>query len=262
VELLYGLVELVLREPVLHGLRWRVEGAERIPTEGPALLASNHLSYFDPIAVSYLAHFSRRRVRYLAKAELFQHRILGAGLRSMGQIPVERGSGDAAALEAAAAALQAGRCVHVFPEGTISGDLNPMAGKTGLARLARAAGVDVLPVGLWGTHRVIPPKDRKPKRFRTPIAMVVGQPVPVGPDANPRETTDRIMAGICAAVARARAIYPPPKPDEAGAWWVRPPEAARLRSCRGRVTQARIDAEYAAAAGTPLDPAEERPGPA
>ena len=61
----------------------------------------------------------------------------------MGQIPVERGTGDAAALDAAAEALRRGECVHVFPEGTISADLDPMAGKTGLARLARAAGVDV-----------------------------------------------------------------------------------------------------------------------
>ena len=137
-----------------------------------------------------------------------------------------------------------GRCVHVFPEGTISDDLDPMAGKTGLARLAKAAGVDVITVGLWGTQRVIPPEGRKAERFRTPITMVVGETIPVGPAANPRETTDRIMAGICAAVARARRIYPPPAAG-GEAWWARPPEAARLRSCRGRVAQALLDAEHA-----------------
>ena len=250
-ELLYGLVEVLLRPPVRRGLRWRVEGVERIPASGPVLLASNHLSYFDPIAVANLTDLAGRRVRFLAKSELFENRILAAGLRRMGQIPVERGTGDAAALDAAAAALRAGRCVHVFPEGTISDDLDPMAGKTGLARLARAAGVDVLPVGLWGTHRVIPPpgvrggpegKRRKAERFRTPITTVVGEPIPVGPTANPRETTDRIMTGICAAVARARRIYPPAA-GEGQAWWARPPESARLRSCRGRVAQALLDAE-------------------
>jgi 1-acyl-sn-glycerol-3-phosphate acyltransferase len=244
VEPLYGLVEVLLRPPVRRGLRWRVEGVDRIPGSGPVLLASNHLSYFDPIAVANLTDLAGRRVRYLAKAELFRNRLLGAALRSMGQIPVERGTGDASALDAAAAALRTGQCVHVFPEGTISDDLEPMAGKTGLARLARAAGVDVMTVGLWGTQRVIPPKGRKAKRFRTPITVVVGETIPVGPSANPRETTDRIMAGICAAVAEARRLHPPPPAGEEDAWWVRGPETARLRSCRGRVAQEAIDAEY------------------
>ncbi|HEV7861885.1 MAG TPA: lysophospholipid acyltransferase family protein [Acidimicrobiia bacterium] len=247
-EPLYGLVEVLLRQPLRHGLRWGVEGVERIPADGPVLLASNHLSYFDPIAVAYLTDLAGRRVRFLAKAELFKNRILAAAFRSMGQIPVERGTGDASALDAAASALGTGRCVHVFPEGTISKDLDPMTGKTGLARLAKAAGVDVVPVGLWGTHRVIPAGGQTAKRFRTPITMVVGERVTVGPDANPRETTDRIMAGICAAVAHARRLYPPPADGDREAWWVRPPETARLRSCRGRLAQAQLDAEFEAPA--------------
>ena len=246
-ELLYGLVEVVLRPPVRRGLRWRIEGVERIAARGPVLLASNHLSYFDPIAVANLTDLAGRRVRFLAKAELFEHRIMAAGLRRMGQIPVERGAADATALDDAAAALRNGQCVHVFPEGTISEDLDPMAGKTGVARLAKAAGVDVITVGLWGTQRIIPPKGRKPERFRTPITAVVGETVPVGADANPRETTDRIMAGICAAVAQARRLYPVPA-GKGEAWWARPPESARLRSCRGKVAQAKLDAEYAAPA--------------
>ncbi len=242
-ELLYGLVETLLRPPVRRCLRWRIEGVERIPASGPVLLASNHLSYFDPIAIANLTDLARRRVRFLAKAELFQNRVLRAGLRRMGQIPVERGTGDAGALDAAAAALRTGECVHVFPEGTISPDLDPMAGKTGLARLARASGVDVMTVGLWGTQRVVPPRNRKAERFRTPITMVVGETVAVGPGANPRETTDRIMGAICAAVAEARRLYPLPPGAGAEPWWFRPPESARLRSCRGRVAQALLDAE-------------------
>jgi len=244
VELLYGLVEVLLRPPVRRGLRWRVEGLERIPPDGPVLLASNHLSYFDPIAVANVTDLAGRRVRFLAKSELFEHRLMAAGLRRMGQIPVERGKGDAGALDAAAAALARGQCVHVFPEGTISDDLDPMAGKTGLARLAKAAGVDVVPLGLWGTQRVIPPKGRKAERFRTPIAAIVGARVPVGPEANPRETTDRIMAAICAAVAEARRRYPAPAGE--APWWHREPGSARLRSCRGKVAQAKLDAEYGA----------------
>ncbi|HEV3363331.1 MAG TPA: lysophospholipid acyltransferase family protein, partial [Acidimicrobiia bacterium] len=209
-EPVYRLVEEALRLPVRNNMRWRVEGLERIPARGPVLLASNHISYFDPLAIGYLGRVAGRRVRFLAKAELFEKGLMAAVLRRMRQIRVERGSGDAGALDRATAALQAGECVHVFPEGTISDELEPMAGKTGCARLARAAGVDVLPVGLWGTQRVIPPGDEKPERWRTPITVVVGEAIPVGPEANPRETTDRIMAGICAAVAEARRLYPPP----------------------------------------------------
>jgi 1-acyl-sn-glycerol-3-phosphate acyltransferase len=244
VEATYRLVELLLRQPLRRAMQWRVEGVERVPLRGPVLLASNHLSYFDPIAVANLTDLAGRRVRFLAKAELFENRVMGAALRRMGQIPVSRGTGDAGALDAAAEALRGGQCVGVFPEGTISGDLNPMAGKTGLARLARAAGVDVVPVGLWGTHRILPANGQKPKPFRTPIVVVVGEPVPVGPEANPRETTDRIMAGICGALSEARRLYPAPPAGQEDAWWVRPAEAARVRSCRGKVAQARLDAQY------------------
>ncbi|MCA1841949.1 MAG: 1-acyl-sn-glycerol-3-phosphate acyltransferase [Actinobacteria bacterium] len=241
-EPVYRLVEVVLRPTLRPALRWRVEGVERIPRDGPVLLASNHISYFDPIAAANLTDLAGRRARFLAKAELFRNRYLAAALRNMGQIPVERGKGDTSALDAAAAALGMGRCVHVFPEGTISDDLDPMAGKTGLARLAKAAGVDVTTVGIWGTHRVIPPRGHKPKRWHTPITVVVGETIPIGPTANPREATDRIMAGICAAVAEARRLYPPPPAGEEDAWWVRRPETARLRSCRGRFAQAQLDA--------------------
>ena len=184
-EPVYRLAEELGRLPVRKNMRWHVEGVERIPSTGPVLLASNHISYFDPVAIGYLALKAGRRVRFLAKAELFEGRLMGACLRRMGQIPIERGRGDAAALDRAAAALRAGECVHVFPEGTISDEFEPMAGKTGLARLARSAGVEVLPVGLWGTHRVIPPGDQKPERWRTPITIVVGEPIRVGPTPTP-----------------------------------------------------------------------------
>ena len=242
-EPVYRLAEVMLRLPVRYSMRWRVEGIERIPAYGPVLLASNHISYFDPIAIGFLADRAGRRVRFLAKAELFEKRFMAAVMRRMGQIRVERGRGDAGALDLATAALRAGECVQVFPEGTISDEFEPMAGKTGLARLAKAAGVDVLPVGLWGTHRVIPPGEQKPERWRTPIVIVVGEPIPVTSDANPRETTDRIMAGICAAVAEARRHYPSPPPGQPDPWWVRRPDTARLRSCRGRMAQAQLDAD-------------------
>jgi 1-acyl-sn-glycerol-3-phosphate acyltransferase len=243
VEPLYGLAELLLRRPLRHGLRWTVEGIERIPEVGPALLASNHVSYLDPLVVAYLADLRGRRVRILAKAELFEKPSLAWALRQLGQIPVERGSATSvSSLDAAAEALGGGELVVVFPEGTISKDLEPMAAKTGTVRLARAAGVPVVPVGLWGAHRILT-SGRKP-RWRTGVAeaAVVGEPLHFVTSDNPREASDRLMAAICAQVARARELYPQQPATGEDDWWVRGPESAKLRSCRGRVAQELLDA--------------------
>ena len=134
-------------------------------------------------------------------------------------------------------ALRAGECVCVFPEGTISTDLEPMPGKTGTARLAAMSGVRVTPVGLWGAHRILT-KGRKPD-WRTGVAetVVVGDPVHVAPDEDVYGATDRIMAAIAACVARARAVYPQ-RPEGDDDWWVRAPETAVLRPVERRESEA------------------------
>lgn len=233
-DAVYGAARAMLLPPLRWGMRWTVEGAAHIPLRGPVILASNHTSYLDPLALAYVADRRRRRVRFLAKAELFEKRGFGAFLRGMRQIPVARGSSTAAgALDAAIDALRRGECVAVFPEGTISLDLEPMRGKSGTARLAQATGVPVTPVGLWGAHRILF-KGRKP-RWQWGVAeiAVVGRPVAVERGDHIREATDRIMGAICAQVARARELYPQhPEPSE-DAWWERPPGTAVLRSAQG-----------------------------
>jgi 1-acyl-sn-glycerol-3-phosphate acyltransferase len=151
-------------------------------------------------------------------------------LRHAHQIPVARNTSDAAgSLDDAVEALRHGECVSVFPEGTISLDLEPMAGKTGTARLAAMSGVPVTPVGLWGAQRILF-KGHSP-RWRRGIAetVVVGERVRVGPEDDIYEATDRIMQAIAACVARARAIYPQQPRRGEGDWWVRPPETAVVR---------------------------------
>jgi 1-acyl-sn-glycerol-3-phosphate acyltransferase len=150
-------------------------------------------------------------------------------LRGVHQKPVARGSATAAdALRGAVDALHRGECVTVFPEGTISLDLDPMVGKSGTARLARESGVAVTPVGLWGTHRILF-KGRKPNwQWGIAQTAVVGEPVAVGADEHVKHATDRIMSAICACVARARAIYPQ-RPEPGDEWWWRDPSTAVLR---------------------------------
>jgi 1-acyl-sn-glycerol-3-phosphate acyltransferase len=233
VDAMYVAARSLLWPPLRFGIRWTIEGAHMVPVRGPVILASNHVSYLDPLVLAYLADQRHRRVRFLAKAELFEKRPLGTILRGAHQIPVKRGTADAASsLDAAVDALGRGECITVFPEGTISLDLEPMAGKSGTARLAQQSGVPVTPVGLWGMHRVMF-KGRKPS-WHTGVAetVVVGPPLRIAPDEDVRVATDRIMQAICTQVARAREIYPQaPQGDDDG-WWVRPPDSAKLRSCQ------------------------------
>jgi 1-acyl-sn-glycerol-3-phosphate acyltransferase len=240
VEPLYSLARTALLPPMRHGMQWTFEGLHRVPTYGPAILASNHVSYLDPFVLAHLADRRHRRVRFLAKAELFEKRGLGWALRQIGQIPVQRNTADAAtSLEAAVGALRRGECVVVFPEGTISLDLEPMAGKTGVARLAAESGVPVTPVGLWGAHRLLF-KGRKP-RWRRGIAeaVVVGDAVRVREDEDVYAATDRIMAAIVECVGRARTVYPQVPASGDDAWWSRAPETAVLRPAQRHETARR-----------------------
>ncbi len=223
----------VLYPPMHLGIKWTIAGLEHIPTVGPVILAANHTSYLDPLALGYFATKRGRRTRFLTKDELFEKPVMGGILRNAGMISVSRGTADAAgSLVAAEASLREGRCVAVFPEGTISLDLDPMMGKTGTARLAAATGAPVVPIGMWGLHRIMF-KGRKP-RWRAGIAEVVsiGVPITIGATEDVLGATDRIMDAICMQVQDARRRYPQlPTPAE-GDWWVREPETARLRSCR------------------------------
>jgi 1-acyl-sn-glycerol-3-phosphate acyltransferase len=217
--------------PLLHvGVVWTIEGAQLLAPHGPLLVATNHTSYLDPFAVGYLVDKKHRRARFLAKAELFDKPVVGPFLGAAGQIPVLRGS-DAAAgsLTAAVDALRNGECVVVFPEGTISTDLEPAPARTGVARLAAESGVPVTPVGMWGLHRILF-KGRKPDwRWGVAESVVVGAPIRITLDEDVHAATDRVMAAIATCVARARAIYPQrPAPGEDD-WWVRAPETAKPR---------------------------------
>ena len=198
---------------------------------GPAILASNHISYLDPLVLAYLADRRHRRVRFLAKAELFEKRGLGWGLRQIGQIPVQRNSDDAASsLDEAVVALGRGECIAVFPEGTISLDLEPMAGKTGVARLAAASGVPVTPIGsvgctpaaLQGSKAELAARDRRGGRRRRPrcasLPMTTCTTRPTGSwGRSPR-----------ASHGPARSTRSTPGPVRT-TWWVRAPETAVLR---------------------------------
>jgi NTE family protein len=218
--------------PIRLGFTWRITGLENIPERGAVLLASNHISMFDPLVIASVADLRGRRIRFMAMAELFRKPVPRWFFRSLGHIPVERRSDTArSSLTSALTTLGWGECLGIFPEGGLSRDLEPRAGQTGAARLARWSRAPVVPIGLWGTQRVVAPGHTSSYRPRLPIHVSIGEPLLVADDEDLYEATDRIMTAICAEVGRARTSYPAPRRGEDG-WWVRAPETARLRSRR------------------------------
>src|SRR5712691_4066845 len=137
---------------LLFKVRWR--GQRHLPASGGVLVVANHVSYADPITFARFIWDSGRVFRFLAKDSLFTKKpLVGRIVRSARQIPVRRGTVDAGdSLRAAVAALNAGECVCIYAEGTVTRDPDwwPMLGKTGVARLALSVDLPVVPVAQWG----------------------------------------------------------------------------------------------------------------
>lgn len=148
----------VLR-PVVNSLaKTHWDGLENLPSEGPFILAPNHMSNFDPISMGYFMADMGYEVRFLAKDSLFGVPVVGPFFRWWGMIPVVRGSSHATdSLKYARKALEEGDVVGIYFEGTLTRDpaFWPMKGKTGLARLALDTRVPVIPVVQWGAQDVM-----------------------------------------------------------------------------------------------------------
>lgn len=202
---------------------WR--GLEHLPATGGVLVAANHISSADPIALTdFLVHGARRAPRFLAKHTLFAgDGLVGRVMRGAGQIPVDRGAEDpSAALDAAVQALQDGRCVVIYPEGTVTRDPDrwPMPARTGVARLALLSGAPVVPVGQWGAHRVHGGGRRVRLLPRSTVSFLAGPPVDLSPwQGRPltaevlRQATEAIMAAITAQVEVLRGETAPVTTD-------------------------------------------------
>jgi 1-acyl-sn-glycerol-3-phosphate acyltransferase len=154
---------------------------EKIPAEGGCIIVVNHVSHLDPLLSALFVYDHGRIPRYLAKSGLFKNKALARILTAAGQIPVERLSRTAiGAYDAAVAAVRAGECVVVYPEGTLTRDphLWPMSGKSGAARIALETGCTVIPVGHWGVQQILPPYSTKPHLVpRQRVTMKAGDPV-------------------------------------------------------------------------------------
>jgi 1-acyl-sn-glycerol-3-phosphate acyltransferase len=204
--------------------RWL--GMENIPRSGGVIIVANHVTVVDPLTFAHAMYDGARRIpRYLAKVELFKVPIVGAALRKGGQIPVYRRTREAAnSLRDAESAVAAGELVIIYPEGTCTRDPNlwPMASKTGVARLALACDVPVIPVAHWGAHRILAYKSKKPSLFpRKKVQAIAGKPLDMAPyrarlnqEHEPtnellREITDALMTEVKNLLGELREETPP-----------------------------------------------------
>jgi 1-acyl-sn-glycerol-3-phosphate acyltransferase len=195
-------------------LRWRNLQRVPAPEQGGVLIAINHLSHADTILMARLVWSSGRVPRFLIKAGVFDWPIIGRMMQGAGQIPVYRGTANAAqSLKDAVAALERGEAVVIYPEGTTTKDPDnwPMQAKTGIARLVLASpGTPVVPIGQWGPHKTGGFSIKRLGRRRASLASV-GEPLdmsrfagkePSGPLL--REITDEIMSAVRDEVALLR----------------------------------------------------------
>ncbi|WP_067793717.1 lysophospholipid acyltransferase family protein [Actinomadura formosensis] len=223
---------IVILRPLLFGLLkrdWRGRG--HIPGKGGVIIAANHISASDPLALAHFVYEAGRYPVYLAKSTLFDVRFIGAVLRGTGQIPVHRDRADAAlVLEDAEKALLNGECLMFYPEGSCTRDpeLWPMTGQTGVARMALKTGAKVVPVASWGAHELMPYKKGEQRGLagslkkgfhplpRKTMKVIAGPPVDLSRyEGLPlsRETlhaaTDDIMAAITGLLGELRGQEPP-----------------------------------------------------
>jgi 1-acyl-sn-glycerol-3-phosphate acyltransferase len=166
---------------------------------GPAIIAANHISFFDSIV---LAAAVRRRIGFVGKAEYLDSWKTRRLLPALGMIPMERGGRRQAfrALDAAAKVIESGDLFAIYPEGSRSRDGKLHPGHRGVGHLAVATGAPVIPTGIAGTDRVQPPGVRVPRPFRRVIVRF-GAPIdPARFDGNRhdrrRHITDEVMIAI------------------------------------------------------------------
>ena len=202
------------------GLRFTVQGAEHVPRQGGAVIASNHVSYLDFAFVGYGTREVGRLVRFMAKESVFRHPVSGPLMRGMHHIPVDRSAGSAAFRDALAA-LKAGELVGVFPEATISRSFELKDFKPGAVRMAQAAGVPVVPTITWGGQRIY--TKGRPRDFRgrgKAITVAFGEPLLPGKRQDADLVAAELKSRMDALLHQVRNAYPQRPSGVDDRWWL------------------------------------------
>jgi 1-acyl-sn-glycerol-3-phosphate acyltransferase len=192
-----------------QGLKFTIHGAENVPRKGGAVMAINHTGYMDFTYAGLAAKPAKRLVRFMAKDQVFKHRISGPLMRGMHHIPVDRDAG-AGSFREAVRVLKDGEIVGVFPEATISRSFELKEFKSGTIRMAAIAGVPILPTVIWGSQRVWT-KDYPKRLGRTnvPIILSVGEPITVERRDDAEAANLLLMQRMTELLHAAQDEYPP-----------------------------------------------------
>ena len=154
---------------------WRMEviGIENLPERGGAIIASNHVSYLDPIV---LGASTKRKIHFLAKKEVFNNIFSSIFLKNLNAFPVDRKKIDMHAFKKTISILEGGGVLGIFPEGTrsLNGELQEL--KLGVVKIAMKVGVPIIPVGIIGTHKIYPHGKTFPVLFKNKITVYFGAP--------------------------------------------------------------------------------------
>lgn len=200
-----------------QGLQFTITGTENLPATGGAVVAINHTGYLDFTfaGLPFYRNQPRRLIRFMAKQEVFDHKVTGPVMRKLRHIPVDRSSG-APSFDAAVRALESGELVGVYPEATISRSFELKEFKSGAARMAIAADVPIIPHIVWGAQRIWT-KDHPKKMWRpkVPISIAVG--APIQPTLPPTELTALLRARMQELLDQVQDAYGPYPPGE---YWV------------------------------------------
>jgi 1-acyl-sn-glycerol-3-phosphate acyltransferase len=220
------------------GQQITLTGLEHVPQTGGALVAVNHIGYVDFVYAGIPIDKMGRRPRFMAKRELFDHRVTRPIMKACRHIQVDRADGERS-LAVAQEFLDRGEVVGIFPEATISRAMEIKDLKTGAARIAAAADVPLLPLVLWGTQRLMTKDHDRDLSRGTAITVSVGAPVPLSGDAV--ADTAALRTAMSGLLDHAIRSYPQHEP---GAWWL---PASYGGSAPTLEEAARIDAEEKAA---------------
>lgn len=203
----------------LMGYRFDVRGIEHIPADGPGVIAGNHIGFLDFTFVGYAARPRRRRIRFMAKRSVFELPVVGRLMRAMHHIPVDRKSG-ARAYRQALRLLDDDQLVGVFPEATISRSWLLKPFKRGAAGLAVNRQAPLIPVIVWGGHRIYTVDGHRSLRRRMPVTIMVGEPLQPGEGEPVDGLLLRLRVAMDALLAEAIDSYPAMPRNDQDRWWL------------------------------------------
>lgn len=214
-EPVFRLLEIVAHAAVrVTGTRISYRGVDHVPAVGGAVIAINHTGYLDFLPAALAVELRRRRLRFMIKSEMQKVKTVDFLIRHTKTIPVDRRAG-AQAYAAAVKHLADGELVGVYPEATISRSFELEEFKTGASRMALEAQVPIVPLVVWGAHRVWTKDHRKQLgRNHVPIAVAVG--APLAPVGTPQSLTSELRTGMAALLHSVQQEYDHPE----GAYWV------------------------------------------